>query len=158
MARKRENRGGSRTPARPAAASGPGRLARRTDGGPGGQPVRSFPARSYGERQALAGQQQAAPMAAGRPPTTPGSAGGRSQPPAQPLTAFGPTQRPNEPITAGIPFGAGMGPSGGRGIPNDTVLLLQAMAQAHPSPAILQLIKYAGMEAQMRGGGLANGG
>lgn len=61
--------GGYREPARPAPASGPGRYAKRTDGGPA-QKLRRMTGGSYGEGQAMDELQRAAPMGA----TTPASA------------------------------------------------------------------------------------
>lgn len=92
-------KGGYRKPANPAPVSGPGRLSRRTDGGPASkQPIRPMPANGqYGARAASVAQQSAAPMAA--------------TPPQQKLPGlFDATQRPNEPVTAGSVMGAGPGP------------------------------------------------
>lgn len=67
---KRENRGGKRTPEKPAAVSGPGALSQRTDTKTGtnpsnpSQPVRHIPTDTYGESKQLTTQQQSAPMAA----------------------------------------------------------------------------------------------
>lgn len=99
--------GGYRKPTHPAPASGPGRLSRRTDGGPG-QPVRQLGDAAYGEQATFRSDQQGAPMASG--------AVQPSQGPAQPpvdlsqVTPMGaPTQRPGEPVTAGAASGAGPG-------------------------------------------------
>ena len=92
--------GGYRRPANPAPVSGPGKLSRRTDGGPGsGQPVRDLPDARYGENAAFRAAQQAAPM----------SGGGVDLSNVVPFGA--PSQRPEEPITAGMPFGPGAGSS-----------------------------------------------
>lgn len=95
--------GGYRKPSKPAPVSGPGKLSRRTDGGPskGPQPVRGMGGGAYGERKALNEQQASAPMQGGTPVP--------SLPPVTGL--FEPTQRPNEPVTAGSVLGAGPGPS-----------------------------------------------
>jgi len=96
-------RGGYRKPKNPAPVSGPGKLSRRTDGGPGSkQAMKEIRTGKYGESKQLMEQQQGAPMA-GNPAPAP-----RVQAPAQPLTPlFAPTERPNEPVTAGMGFGPG---------------------------------------------------
>lgn len=128
-------RGGKRTPRNPAPVSGPGALARRTDGGPG-QPVRSFPAEYQGQRQGLANLQAAAPMSAGPsggpaqtppPPSGPGA--------AFPDGAFGATQRPTEPITQGLPGGDLARDFGG-----DVDYALRVMYQLYPHPELARLI------------------
>jgi hypothetical protein len=101
-------RGGYRQPANPAPVSGPGALSKRTDGGPGKQPVRAPSGGAYGDRQNLEQLQQAAPVAA-----SPGGDVGAPQP-AGDLTAgvvgFGePTQQPDVPVTAGAASGEGPG-------------------------------------------------
>lgn len=77
MARRKKGSGGDRTPANPAAVSGPGALSQRTDGpittNPSNaeqarQPVRPIPGGTFGDRQGSIDQQSAAPMAAA-PPT-----------------------------------------------------------------------------------------
>jgi hypothetical protein len=103
--------GGYRKPTNPAPASGPGRLARRTDGGPG-QPIRDLPNAKYGENAAFRTAQQAAPMS----PNGAGSGAAPAAPSLGPdlsgIVGLGePSQRPDEPITAGMPFGAGPGPT-----------------------------------------------
>lgn len=93
--------GGRRTPAHPAAVSGPGALSARTDGGPADtQAMQSLPNAGYGEAKAFDEIQSGAP-AAGNP--VPSQA-----PQAIPMGA--PTQRPDEPVTAGNPMGEGVGP------------------------------------------------
>ena len=56
-----EGHGGKRTPSRPAPASGPGRYAKRTDGG-AVQKLRDIEGGSYGEGKAMDELQRAAPM------------------------------------------------------------------------------------------------
>jgi len=74
--------------------------------------------------------------------------GGASRPqPVQPLSAFGPTDRPLEANTSGIPFGPGAGTP--QSAPNDTVMMLQAMAAVWPSPALFRLIRQAQQEKEM---------
>lgn len=103
--------GGARTPANPAAVSGPGRLAARTDGANGGVMNPNSP--SYGEGAALESMRSAAPMAG-----QPGALAGAAQLPQAPVdpfagaTPFGaPTQAPGMPVTAGAAAGPGPGPS-----------------------------------------------
>jgi len=125
-------RGGYRKPSNPAPASGPGALSRRTDGGPG-QPIRVAPGGDYGDRQALVGQQQAAPLASA----------GRGQPAApggvSPEGIFGPTAHPGEPITAGVDTGPGPG-SNQPILDDDPYLLAKALLKVAPSPQLEQLV------------------
>lgn len=130
----RSGRGGRRTPAQPAPVSGPGALARRTDGGPA-QPTRVAPGGQYGARQAMESLQQAAPMAAGgggQPsPST-------NSPTAAPLpAAFAPTQRPNEPITAGLPSM----PAAQSLAQLDADALLRLMIRRFPHPQLVRLLR-----------------
>jgi hypothetical protein len=98
-------RGGYRKPNNPAPVSGPGKLSRRTDGGPGSkQAMQEIRTGKYGESKALAEQQQGAPMA-GNPAPAPRVTIPTNQASATQL--FEPTQRPNEPVTRGLPFGPG---------------------------------------------------
>lgn len=96
--------GGYRAPSKPAPASGPGRLSRRTDG----QPLAQLPDAAYGEQKTYREVQKGAPMAEA-------SSGGG--PPMSPLdmsrvVPFGaPSQFPNEPVTSGANAGAGPGAS-----------------------------------------------
>lgn len=107
--------GGYRKPTNPAPASGPGRLSKRTDGGPG-QKLSVANGLPYGERQQTLAQERTAPMAQADsvapapipsgPPAGPGGA-----PAAATGMNFGaPTARPNEPITHGVDIGPGGGP------------------------------------------------
>ena len=96
--------GGYRQPNNPAPVSGPGALAKRTDGGAqeGMQPATQAPKYMAGLGYGQGGnmqQQQGAPIAANPVPNFPA--------PAIPLSA--PTQRPNEPITHGVDVGPGAG-------------------------------------------------
>lgn len=112
-------RGGYQQPGNPASVSGPGRLSRRTDGGPA-QSVADLPNAGYGEASEFRSLQQGAPMSASPSPRMSGQGGGGlggllggggapGVEPPTPLTAG--TERPDEPITAGAPFGAGPGPA-----------------------------------------------
>lgn len=111
-------RGGYRKPSNPAPVSGPGRLSRRTDGGPA-QNLAALPNAGYGEGQEFTQLQQGAPLAATPAPAPAGGGGGMDvmailggAPPVGPPTPLSsPTERPDEPLTAGAPFGDGPGPS-----------------------------------------------
>lgn len=93
--------GGYRRPNNPAPVSGPGKLSKRTDGGPAdGQPMRDLPDAKYGENKAFREAQAAAPMSGGGLPDLSG---------VVPMGA--PSMRPDEPVSAGMPFGPGAGPS-----------------------------------------------
>lgn len=91
-----EQHGGYRTPSDPAAASGPGALSRRTDGG-ATQAGMVAPGGAYGERKELTELQSDASLAGG----------GGGTPPMPQMTAAmlpglsDPTARPDEPVTAG---------------------------------------------------------
>jgi hypothetical protein len=130
-------RGGRRTPENPAPVSGPGALSRRTDGG-AGQPIRSFPAQSQGQRQQLAALQQSAPLSAGGDSPLPqvGSPPAPPQSPGAPGGILGPTARPNEPLNAGLN-------NEPRILPRDPDALLRALYQAYPHPDIARLIQGA---------------
>lgn len=109
--------GGPRKPAHPAPVSGPGRLSRRTDGGPT-QALSVASGLPYGDRQGLLDSEKTAGMAAADPaPSTPKiqvgpppQNGGPGQGAPPQMTPFGaPTQNPNEPVTNGVDIGAGQG-------------------------------------------------
>lgn len=103
--------GGKRTPRNPAPVSAPGRLSRRTDGGPV-QTNAQMTGMGYGENADFMDIQSSAPMAAA--PSVPNARTGRSAPTGQAAAAtplFAPTQRPNEPVTAGAPVGPGPSPA-----------------------------------------------
>ena len=107
-------RGGYRKPANPAPVSGPGKLSRRTDGGPT-QAAMGIPANGqYGERKAMQELQQGAPMQGNTTPSMPTptvAAPSIAAPRAQVTNLFAPTERPEEPITAGAPVGPGRTPT-----------------------------------------------
>lgn len=97
--------GGRRTPRKPAPVSGPGKLSKRTDGGP--QARRQLPDAQYGEQAAFQDAQASAPMAGDSQAPAPGQAAG---PPPVEVVPFGaPSMRPDEPVTAGVDIGAGPG-------------------------------------------------
>lgn len=104
-------RGGYQKPSKPAPVSAPGRLSRRTDGGPA-QMTQDMTGLPYGENADYNEIQSSAPLratpgASDMPQANRGSSGAARKPPT-PL--FSKTERPNEPITAGLPFGPGDGP------------------------------------------------
>lgn len=136
MARKRQH-GGDRTPANPAAVSGPGSMSQRTDGGPG-QPKRQFPAEHQGQATALDRLQGAAPMHAEAASPASGASPPGAVPTGGPLSVFGPTERPFEPMTAGLPFGPGAGPQG----PDvaDADALLRVLYSILPHPELARLM------------------
>ena len=107
-----EQHGGKRTPRNPAPVSGPGKLSRRTDGGPA-QVNTEMTGMGYGENQDFNDMQSSAPMAASgggvgaKAPTGPPPSGG--VPSNSPL--FSESRRPEEPVTAGASFGPGAGAS-----------------------------------------------
>lgn len=98
--------GGYREPRNPAPASGPGRLSRRTDGGPA-QRLTHIPNAQYGEDAANIAVQRAAPLSQADMVAT--AAMSTPQQPIVPLDA--PTQFENEPVTSGVDVGPGVGSS-----------------------------------------------
>jgi hypothetical protein len=103
-----DGRGGYRQPRDPAPVSGPGRLSRRTDGGPQ-QTTQPMTGMGYGENAEFNAMQGGAPLAATPSvsnararSTSPTGQGGAA---AVPL--FSPTGFPEEPVTAGANFGPG---------------------------------------------------
>jgi hypothetical protein len=79
--------------------------------GGNGQSGRGYTGFAYGQNQALAEQQSAAPMA--KAPSLTGTTASpismaSNLPQATPITA--PTERPEEPVTTGIAMGPGAGP------------------------------------------------
>lgn len=105
-----DHRGGHRTPSKPAPVSGPGRLSKRTDGGPT-QKVRDLTGGQYGEGSQFKQLEQSAPMAAGDVPPPSGQPAPAAGPPVDVTPFHAPTQNPQEPVTAGNPMGAGVGPA-----------------------------------------------
>lgn len=106
-------RGGYRKPSKPAPVSGPGRLSRRTDGGPGSkQAMQAIPSNGqYGYRSETAAATQGAPLAGSATPITPVDAMKRAQNMANPITAIdAPTAFPGRPVTHGSSMGPGLTP------------------------------------------------
>lgn len=112
--------GGYRRPTNPAPASGPGRLSKRTDGGPG-QKLMVANGLDYGERQQTLAQERTTPMSQADPISpmdlsapsagSPATAGPAAQAMDFGGVGFGgPSTRPNEPITHGVDIGPGAGP------------------------------------------------
>lgn len=143
--------GGYHAPRNPAPASGPGRLSRRTDGGPA-QKIMTPTGLPYGATGDLAAQEHAAPLSQSPsvPTAMPGGAG--AQPDLVGLTD--PTTRPGEPVTSGVDIGEGPG-SSALARPYGTVsqsygplsTLLAGIAGSDATGAIASLL----MEAQRRG-------
>jgi len=102
--------GGPRTPAHPAAVSGPGSLSRRTDGGPAAKsaPIQNLPDAGYGEQAEFRSIQQGAPIQQVAAPGS-GAPGGAPSGGPTPPPLDAPTTRAGEPVTAGVDMGAGPG-------------------------------------------------
>jgi hypothetical protein len=101
--------GGPRRPSSPAPVSGPGRLSRRTDGGPT-QTMRDIPDAAYGEQQAYTGTQRDAGLALADGALSPSAGGGGGSPSPVPVTPLGaPSQYPDQPVTNGSALGPGAG-------------------------------------------------
>jgi hypothetical protein len=137
-------KGGYQRPAAPAPVSGPGRLARRTDGGPA-QPVRELPNANYGEAAEFRGLQQASPLprTAAVPSASSGGAAavGGGGPSVIPFDAE--SQNPDQPVTAGAPLGAGPGLAElGLPDPNDDLRArLWAAYQMFPTEDLRELLE-----------------
>lgn len=89
--------------------SGPGRLSKRTDGGPT-QKVRDLTGGKYGEGAQFRGLESSAAMA-GRESSPQSPSAGPPQQPVDVVPFGAPSQNPDEPVTAGSPMGAGVGPA-----------------------------------------------
>ena len=149
--------GGYRRPSNPAPVSGPGKLSRRTDGGPSSksavQGVREMSGGGkYGERKALAEAQSGAPMQ-GNPvqAQSPVMAAAPSGPPVTGL--FEPSQRPGEPVTAGLPVGPGRTPEQNMTGNYDMIIkympALELMASQQDAPeSFKSLVKYVKVTAE----------
>jgi len=150
--------GGYRRPANPAPVSGPGKLSRRTDGGPSSksavQGMREMSGGGkYGERKALQEAQAGAPMA-GNPVSVTTPAVPSVAPTAGPVTGlFDPSQRPNEPVTAGLPVGPGRTPERQMVGNYDMIMkympALELMASQEDAPEPFKaLVKYVKVTAE----------
>jgi hypothetical protein len=104
-----EQHGGYRKPTTPAPVSGPGRLSKRTDGGPADtkQAQIKVTGMDYGDNKALNEIQSQGALAAA--PGVPSAPAVSMAPMPTPTPLTEPTQRPTEPVTAGLPFGPGAG-------------------------------------------------
>ena len=105
-----EQHGGYRKPTNPAPVSGPGKLSKRTDGGPTDtkQNQVKITGMGYGENKEMNDIQAQAPLAAApEVPSAPVMDIPSSAPAPVPLSS--PTQRPTEPVTSGLDFGPGNG-------------------------------------------------
>lgn len=136
------NHGGPRTPRQPAPVSGPGRMARRTDGGPQQVPA-NMTGMAYGENADFQDIQSSAPLAAA-PSVTNARTGGvptGQTAAALPVPLFSPTARPEEPVTAGSAVGPGAGPDAA---PQGTVSdMFRRMAMNDPSGDAFQMFELA---------------
>jgi hypothetical protein len=108
-----DGHGGARTPAKPAPVSGPGKYAKRTDGGPA-QVMSAAPDQAYGAQTAQLNQQRVAPMGGSAPmpqaAAAPSGGGAAPQMPAYHGLPFNrPSERPGEPTTHGVDIGPGGG-------------------------------------------------
>lgn len=147
--------GGYRKPEHPAPVSGPGKYARRTDGGPA-QKLSAAPNQDYGEASQQLNAQRIAPMGGADPMPKAAALPAEGDAP-QALPSFSgvpltdPSQRPDEPITHGVNIGPGGGsevlnlpnPAQGTG---QLSALLQRYAVNDSSGLIAQLL----MKAQAR--------
>lgn len=139
-------KGGYQRPANPAPVSGPGRLSRRTDGGPSvdnpTQAARYISGLPYGEGKEVNGLANAAPLSA--------APQGAPMPKVTGLSE--PTERPDEPVTAGMPFGEGPGPEVLPDVDGaareEGLNILRAMYVAMPTIELRRLLERA--EAQAR--------
>lgn len=132
-------RGGYRKPGQPAAASGPGKLSKRTDG----NPDRGLPSNGeYGYRKATREQMSSAPMAQNFQPAP--SAPVNLPTPSGPVTdMFAQTEMPNQPVTNGSPMGPGAGPEA-LTLPQrsfDPTQILSKLAQQDPSGQIESILQ-----------------
>jgi hypothetical protein len=129
-----DNRGGYRTPANPAPASGPGKLSRRTDG----QPLRQLPNAEYGEQKNYQAQQRMAPAAeSGIDVTAANAPSPVDMSQITPMNA--PSQYPNEAVTAGAD--RGMGPSADAlGLPTQAPIAPEVLSSLRDMLPALELM------------------
>lgn len=135
--------GGYRRPRKPAAVSGPGKHARRTDGGPGvtlKQAARYMQGDEYGESKELNELATSADLAAA--PGTQDAPRPSVEPRADVVPLTDPTGRPDEPITTGL----GMNPVQPVIPPAELADAVRAAYVARPSQATLRLLEA--IEAQ----------
>ena len=136
--RERGRRGGVK---RPAAVSGPGKLARRTDGqAPSIEDVRGMVNESAGEEQQLVEQVRQGNVE--QPPTT------VAQPAEQPQQSLQPLSPGIADIFAAddetpITTPSSMQAQESKLLEPDDVMLIRAMAQVNPSAELLSLLQFA---------------
>jgi hypothetical protein len=136
--------GGYQKPSSPAAVSGPGALARRTDGGPS-QPVRTPTGLPYGLAGQLQAGQQVQPLPGPAGPGTSSSAtSGPTPSPGVGAPGMGalfstPTDAPGEPITAGAMTGPGPAPA--HLFQDDPDLLLRQLYAQFPNEDLRALLE-----------------
>lgn len=109
-----EGHGGKRVPSNPAPASGPGRMSRRTDGGPA-QKMRVASGGDYGERQEMEGIQQGAAMS--NTAVAPGPDVGVPVDPSGLTPLDAPSAHPDRDLTYGLSSGPGPNPDDVFGAP-----------------------------------------
>jgi hypothetical protein len=138
-----DGRGGYRQPRNPAPVSGPGRLSRRTDGGPQ-QTTQPMTGMGYGENAEFNAMQGGAPLAA--TPSVSNARARKTSPTGQGGAAavplFSPTGFPEEPITAGASIGPGPGPAYTPSMNQDPTIssTLQKIAQYTDDPRVFKLL------------------
>lgn len=143
-------KGGYQAPRNPAPVSGPGKLSRRTDGGPA-QKLMIPTGMPYGDAGAMNAQEHAAPLS-----QSPSVAASPVVPPSGPAPTgmADPTLRPGEPVTSGSPLGPGAGPEALAGPYGNAAesygplsTLLSGIVGSDATGALANLL----MEAQRRG-------
>lgn len=143
--------GGYRKPSNPAAVSGPGALAKRTDGTPA---IGSAGGEDYGEAQALKDLQRTAPTQSRSAGGNPGAA---SAPVAMPAPTGFDAPGDDSPVTSGASLGAGPGTDAlgldpdeeTRGLSNGMMqLMLAASQRPGASPSFRRLVRR-GLAARM---------
>lgn len=96
--------GGLRTPASPAAVSGPGAMSQRTD-----RPQVEALGEGYGDQVAMKDLRAQSPVQPGRKTTVQPSRGGGSQPPPSVVPFGADSMEPDVPVTDGAAVGPGAG-------------------------------------------------
>lgn len=141
--------GGYRRPGNPASVSGPGALAKRTDGTPA---IGSAGGEDYGEAQALKDLQRDTPTQSVSAGGNPGRSGGMAMPTPTPFDA--PSSNPL-PVTDGAALGPGAGPEAlgldpkneSRNLsPGMIQLLLAASQRRDASPSFRKMVRGAIVE------------
>lgn len=141
--------GGYRKPGNPASVSGPGALAKRTDGTPA---IGSAGGEDYGEAQALKDLQRDTPTQSVSAGGNPGRGGGIAMPMPTPFDAPSTTETP---VTDGAALGDGSGPEAlgldsqaeSRNLsPGMVQLMLAASQRRDASPSLRRLVRRAIVE------------